>query len=134
MLRSEKMAESHGVRLSPSNHTFRIKLMKTVSFCSQDRIIGRPHNPYTPVTRQAQQGWFESWFNHSPWLTTLISTLVGPIAMILTLIFGPCILNTLVSFVKSQLEKVNMLVEHQQLLKECIYSVLSPVIPSYTSL
>jgi len=55
-------------------------------------------------------------------------------AMILTLIFGPCILNTLVSFVKSQLEKVNMLVEHQQLLKECIYSVLSPVIPSYTSL
>ena len=55
-------------------------------------------------------------------------------AMILTLIFGPCILNTLVSFVKSQLEKVNMLVEHQQLLKECIYSVLSPVIPSYPKL
>ena len=68
--------------------------------------------------REAQQGWFESWFNQSPWLATLISTLVGPIAIILLiLIFGPCILNKLVSFVQSRLERVNiMFVEHQQLL------------------
>ncbi|NXK15803.1 ENV1 protein, partial [Herpetotheres cachinnans] len=60
--------------------------------------------------REAQQGWFETWFNHSPWLTTLISTLIGPIAMIMTaLIFGPCTLNRLVLFVKSRLEKVNIL-------------------------
>ncbi|NXK13521.1 ENV1 protein, partial [Herpetotheres cachinnans] len=60
--------------------------------------------------REAQQGWFETWFNRSPWLTTLISTLIGPFAMIMiTLIFGPCILNRLVSFVKSRLEKVNIL-------------------------
>ncbi|NXP55296.1 ENV1 protein, partial [Heliornis fulica] len=65
----------------------------------------------TKRDREAQQGWSESWFNHSPWLTTLISTLVGPIAMIIvTLIFGPCILNGLVSFVKSRLEKVNIIV------------------------
>ncbi|NWU60110.1 ENV1 protein, partial [Dromas ardeola] len=60
--------------------------------------------------REAQQSWFASWFNHSPWLTTLISTLTGPIIMIVVaLIFGPCILNRLVSFVKSRLEKVNIM-------------------------
>ncbi|RMC19871.1 hypothetical protein DUI87_03437 [Hirundo rustica rustica] len=67
--------------------------------------------------REAQQGWFESWFNQSPWLATLVPTLIGPLTMILlTLIFGPCILNKLVSFVRSRLEKVDILfVERLQL-------------------
>ncbi|KAF1569725.1 MLV-related proviral Env polyprotein, partial [Eudyptes schlegeli] len=60
--------------------------------------------------REAQQNWFTSWFNHSPWFATLISTLIGPIITIITvLIFRPCILNRLVSFVKSRLEKVNIM-------------------------
>ncbi|NXB80606.1 ENV1 protein, partial [Donacobius atricapilla] len=60
--------------------------------------------------REAQQGWFESWFNQSPWLTTLVSTLIGPLTMILlTLIFGPCIFNKLVLLVKNRSEKVNVL-------------------------
>ncbi|NXF56601.1 ENV1 protein, partial [Oceanites oceanicus] len=60
--------------------------------------------------REAQQGWFESWFNRSPWLTTLISTLIGPLAMLLlVLTFGPCLLNKLVSFVQARLERVNIL-------------------------
>ncbi|NXR96859.1 ENV1 protein, partial [Hypocryptadius cinnamomeus] len=63
--------------------------------------------------RENQQGWFESWFNQCPWLTTLISTLIGPFIMILlAFIFGPCVLNKLVSFVRNCLELVNiMLVE-----------------------
>lgn len=47
--------------------------------------------------KEAQQGWFESLFNQSLWLATLISTLIGPIPMVLlVLIFGPCVLNKLV--------------------------------------
>uniref|UniRef100_A0A8U8CHJ6 Uncharacterized protein n=1 Tax=Geospiza parvula TaxID=87175 RepID=A0A8U8CHJ6_GEOPR len=60
--------------------------------------------------REAQQGWFESWFNQSPWLTTLISTLAGPLAMLLLgITFGPCLLNKLVSLVRARLERNNIL-------------------------
>ncbi|NXM96487.1 ENV1 protein, partial [Sylvia borin] len=55
--------------------------------------------------KEAQQGWFESWFNQSPWLTTLVSSLISPLTIILLmLIFGPCVLNKLMSFVKSRLK------------------------------
>ncbi|NXY12289.1 ENV1 protein, partial [Pteruthius melanotis] len=60
--------------------------------------------------REAQQGWFDSLFSHSPWLTTLVSTLIGPIIMILlVLIFGPCVLNKLVLFVRSRLETIKVM-------------------------
>ena len=64
--------------------------------------------------REAQQGWFESWFQCSPWLTTLISTLLGPLIIILLLTFGPCILNRLVSFIREHLNTIQIMVLRQQ--------------------
>ncbi|NXP28921.1 ENV1 protein, partial [Scytalopus superciliaris] len=61
--------------------------------------------------QEAQQNWFLSWMNHSPWLATLISTLAGPIVtIVIILIFGPCVLNKLALFVNNRLEKVNIMV------------------------
>ncbi|NWR82092.1 ENV1 protein, partial [Centropus unirufus] len=58
-----------------------------------------------------QSPWYGFWLNQSPLLTTLISTLVGPFIMLmLTLIFGPCIINKLVVFVKKKIEKVKLMV------------------------
>ena len=65
--------------------------------------------------REAQQGWFESWFQRSPGLTTLVSTLLGPlIVLLLTLTFGPCILNQLMSFIKERLNTIQIMVFRQQ--------------------
>ena len=65
--------------------------------------------------REAQRGWVESWFQRSPWLTTLVSTLLGPlVVLLLTLTFGPCILNWLMSFVKKHLNTIQIMVLRQQ--------------------
>ena len=64
--------------------------------------------------REAQQGWFESWFQQSPWLTTLISTLLRPLLILLMLTFGPCIINRLVAFVKERINTVQLFVLQQQ--------------------
>ena len=65
--------------------------------------------------REAQQRWFESLFQQSPWLTTLISTLLGPLLILLLMLtFGPCIINRLVAFVKKHINTVQLFVLRQQ--------------------
>ena len=62
-----------------------------------------------------EQSWFESWFQRSPWLTTIVSTLLGSlIVLLLTLTFGPYILNWLMSFVKERLNTIQIMVLRQQ--------------------
>lgn len=56
------------------------------------------------------QSRFESWFESSPWLTILISSLLGPLLiLVLLLTFGPCILNRLVQFIKERLGTVQLM-------------------------
>jgi hypothetical protein len=72
--------------------------------------------------REAGESWFESWFNQSPWLATLLSALAGPIIIILLLVtIGPWILNRLMTFVKSRINTIQLLVLRQQ------YQALHPL-------
>jgi hypothetical protein len=59
--------------------------------------------------RKQSQGGFKSWFNSSPWLTTLISTMLGPLIVpLLLLTFGSCILNKLIAFIKERIRIVQL--------------------------
>lgn len=65
--------------------------------------------------QEAQQGWFEGWINKSPWLTTLISTVTGPlIILLLILTFVQCILNWLLQFIRDRLSITQAFVLTQQ--------------------
>jgi hypothetical protein len=65
--------------------------------------------------REAQEDWFEAWFNRFPWFTTLVSTLVGPlIILLLILAFSPYMPNKLVTFVKDRVSTVQLIVLRQQ--------------------
>lgn len=65
--------------------------------------------------RENTKGWFEQWFDKAPWLTTLLSSLLGPLVILLILLtIGPCIINRLITFVRDRVQSVHMLVLKQQ--------------------
>ena len=69
----------------------------------------------TKRERENEKGWFQSWFDKSPWFTTLISTLLGPlIILLLILTFGPCVLNRLIAFIRERISTVQVLMLRQQ--------------------
>ncbi|NXN18000.1 ENV1 protein, partial [Indicator maculatus] len=60
--------------------------------------------------RENSQAWYETWFNQSPWLTTLLPTIMRPvILLLLALTFRPHIINKLVAFVNERIEKVHVM-------------------------
>uniref|UniRef100_A0A672VA85 Envelope glycoprotein n=1 Tax=Strigops habroptila TaxID=2489341 RepID=A0A672VA85_STRHB len=61
--------------------------------------------------REVGRSWYENSFNVSPWLTTLLSALAGPLIMlILGLIFGPCILRYILHFIKERFDIAKLLI------------------------
>ncbi|NWZ33226.1 ENV1 protein, partial [Brachypodius atriceps] len=64
-----------------------------------------------------QQNWFGSLFTQHPWIAPVVSTLIGPLVVImLALIFGPCLFNKITQFVKARLSTIEiMLLQRKQL-------------------
>uniref|UniRef100_A0A7N4PJM8 Envelope glycoprotein n=1 Tax=Sarcophilus harrisii TaxID=9305 RepID=A0A7N4PJM8_SARHA len=57
--------------------------------------------------REQKESWYQNWFSTSPWLTTLLPSLLGPLVSILLLLsFGPWAFNRLTTFIKSQVDSV----------------------------
>lgn len=55
--------------------------------------------------REQEQSWFQNWFSTSPWLTTLLPSILGPfIGLLLLLSFGPWAFRKLTDFVKQQVD------------------------------
>lgn len=73
------------------------------------------------LDHESNYSWFHQMFNWNPWLTTLLSATAGPlIFLLITLIFGPCLINSLVSFIYRQISAVKLINLHIK------YEMLSP--------
>lgn len=58
--------------------------------------------------------WYASLFKASPWLTTLISALAGPILiLLLALTAGPWILNKIFAFIRDRIDAIKLMVLSQ---------------------
>lgn len=53
----------------------------------------------------SQQSWFSSWLQGSPWLSTLLPTIIAPLIVLFILLsFGPWAFNRLTRFIKSLID------------------------------
>ncbi|NXX09573.1 ENV1 protein, partial [Larus smithsonianus] len=61
--------------------------------------------------REEGKSWYENWFDTSPWITNILSTLAGPIiVIIMMLVFGPCILKYITSLVKNRFDTAKLFI------------------------
>lgn len=59
------------------------------------------------LQREKEESWYKNWFSSSPWLTTLLPTILGPLVGLLLLIsFGPWAFTKLTNLVKQQIENL----------------------------
>lgn len=67
------------------------------------------------MEREQDQGGVQGMFSRSPWLPTLILTLLWPLVVLLLIVtFGPCILKRLVAFMKERLGALQLMVLRSQ--------------------
>ena len=65
--------------------------------------------------RKREREKFESWFSSSPRLTTLISSLAGPLIILLLLFtFRQCLINKSINFIKGRINMVQFRVLRSQ--------------------
>ena len=65
--------------------------------------------------RKTAGNWYENLFSWSPWLTTLLTAIAGPLLLLLIgLIFGPRLIKCLVNFVQDRIQAVKLMVLHTQ--------------------
>lgn len=62
------------------------------------------------LERENAQGWFEGLYNWSPWVTTLLSALAGPLLLLLVgLTCGPILINRILAFVSERVQTIKLL-------------------------
>lgn len=58
--------------------------------------------------RQSQMSWYQGLFNVSPWLTTLLSALIGPLVLLLIACsIGPCVMGRVVRLLKGRIQALD---------------------------
>nr|KAF6398595.1 hypothetical protein HJG59_010440 [Molossus molossus] len=63
------------------------------------------------LEERSHESWYQSLFNWSPWLTTLISAIAGLLFLLLLgLTCGPIVLNKLIAFIKERVQSVKLMV------------------------
>lgn len=55
--------------------------------------------------REQSESWYQNWFSTSPWLSTLLPSVLGPfIGLLLLISFGPWAFKKLTVFIKTQVD------------------------------